>query len=596
MQAFRQEGQTGVFLNEPLVFHFDAELERSSVTPVSLRVVGPAGKEARGKLEVQGSKVLFVPDIPRSVDLADGGLLPGARYIVTLSGFPNPDGIRARSGAPLASTRIATFETITAGGGEAVVFVDDSPDRAEPLRVAAQELGPLDPIEVLCAEPVDPRTLVSEDFVLWQAGSANDSGGEVVPEEIPLRASLRENSRDGSLIELRPIDSEGRLRSLDVGEYQLYVGPEERHLRDFGGHLILPVWVHEPRAGFLSVREPQEGRVVEGYVEEFLDERRRSPAAVDGAAGTALWGEGLVSIRLPAAVGDGRDGVVRLEGAEPRSDVQAVELSVGEGTSARLTAQGLVVLRTQGRLEIDGALVRDVEGVQERSEALGHTSFGQWKDWLFGEAGIEWNRLGMTFEAGQTLSHWLDRAREEDSPWTVLIAGGDLVVNGVLWTDGPILLVAGGWIRVSGEIRSRPGEYWALGDGSVFSEFDPMKAQRAPLLTDRPGRNPLASPQVWSVLSAPIRPTHSGSRWLQAVVRGEDRAGTIRVRYLGERDLPGGGVELVGPVDSPILLEDCEVMRLRIDLAMSSTLESPLWKPPIVDAVELTWDQGEAAR
>ncbi len=591
MISFRQEGEVGVFLNETLVFHFDREPERTSLTPESVRVVSEGGEVARGKLELQGSKVLFVPVIPSRTDLADSGLLPGTRYTVVVSGFPNPDGVRARDGAPLLRTRVLSFETIdpAASTVPGPLFVDDTPDRAAPLRLLTQVLGPVDPIVLACDEAIDPRTLFSTDFKLYSTRVTT----EEKPEVISVRASLRQNSREGARIELRPTDADDNLRGLVVGQYQLWVQPGESRLRDLAGHAVLPVWLSEPRAGFLTVAKPDPRSGVRSHIEEFLDPRRRSPASVENVAGTAHWADGTVTVRFPAAAGDGSDGVVRLEGDEPARDVNAVDLAVATSTTARLTADGLVVLRSQGRLVVEGNLVRDSEGIQARSQELGHDSYTEWHQWLFGEVRVAWNVPGMEFERGESLSLWLERARELDPDWTVLIAGGDLRVNGVIWTDGPVLLVAGGWIRISGEVRSRPGEYWSLGDVGQSLRSAPAHAN---LTMDAPDLNPLAVPQTWAVLSAPIRPPHRLVRWLPSRLRLENRGGDVRVSFIGERDLPSGAIEEVGPVDSPVLLEDCEVIRLRLDLTLPSGAVTAPWDPPVVDAVEVSWDTAEEGK
>lgn len=588
--SFRQDRQRGVFLNEPLVFHFGAELERTSVTAESVRITGPDGSSARGVFRVHGNRVEFVPDIPRSADLSDGGLLPAARYEAVLSGFPNPDGLRSRDGAPLSACHRLAFETVDpASSGP--LFVDDTPERGEPLRLASQVLGPLDPIVVVCGEALDPSSLVSEDFELWQARPESEEGGEIVPVLIPLRAFLEQNTRDGARIALRPTDERGNLRSLAVGEYQLWMAPERAHLRDLGGHGVLPVWLPEPRAGFLTVTEPPDQGVVSTHVEEFLDLRRRSPAVAPGAAGTAHWADGVVTVRFPAAAGDGADGDVSLVGREQRADVRAAELLVPRGETAHLLAPGLVVLRSQGRLAIDGELMRDVEGLQGASRAAGDETYAEWHRFLTGGEELAWTVAGMDFLPGETLSAWLERARERGLAWTVLVAGGDLVVNGVLWTDGPVLLAAGGWIRISGEIRSRPGEAWSAG-----WESDALQARtrRAELALDPPALDPLARATTWSVVTAPFRPQTAGAsgrvRWLPAEVRADERQGAVSVLFLGERRRPDGRVETVGPVESPVLLEDCPEVRIRVDLTLLDGRVTRPWDPPLVDAVQLSWE------
>ena len=65
-------------------------------------------------------------------------------------------------------------------------------------------------------------------------------------------------------------------------------------------------------------------------------------------------------------------------------------------------------------------------------------------------------------------------------------------------------------------------------------------------------------------------------------------SGAFRVRFLGERDIAGGGVETVGPVDDLSLLDRCDAVRLWIELEIGP---GPTWDPPIVDFVEISWNE-----
>lgn len=560
--SFRQAGQQGVFLNETLVLHFDGVVDRASVTPESVRILRDDGTPARGRFETQGAKVLFLPEVPTSPDLSDGGLAPASRYAVRVAGFPHPDGVRGVRGQPLRDTRRFAFETVDPSEEGVQVLEDASPGSAEPILLASQSFGPVDPIVLTCAEPVDPSSLSAAPFGLWRFGAKKSL------ERIPLRIELRENRSDGARIELRPLDADGNPRLLEEGRYQLWTDPGlmtsddgAGPLRDFRGHPILPAWLRRPLAGYFVVRSADEDRRVRGHVEDFLDPGRRSPASLAGAAGIAAWDGGRVTIRFPAAAGTGSDGFVSLALTEPRTDIHASELEVHVEERVQLTGDGLVVLRSQGRLEIAGTLDRDV----------GPDASGDVPD----------------FRPGETVSSWLERMRREGKPWTVLVAGGDLVLTGELSIDGPVLLVAGGWIRDVRTRRPRPEPF------RVSATEPSSGVRRAPLELDPPRLNPLIEGRTWSVLSAPIRPPSPESgvpRWLPATVTASPGAGRVRVRYLGERDRPGGAVEEVGPVDSPVLLEGCQALRLWIDLSMDSGRDAPTWDPPVLDAVEVAWE------
>ncbi len=575
--SFRQSEQTGVFLNETLVFHFSAELDRSSVTRSSISIESMDGFRARGGLEVQGANLLFTPKAPLLADFSDAGLLPGKRYRVSVTGFPSPDGVRGHSGEPLRQTYVRFFETIDVRTESGPRFEDRSPDRAYPLQLETLELRPFDPIRLRCGEPVDPSTLFPEDFLLQHAESL---------EPIPLRVDLFGNDENGATIELRPVDSEGQLRALPANSIWLWMDPSLSRLRDFGGHPVLPVWLANPAAGRLEVTDLDEWENKGSYVESFLDTRRSSPEQVAESAGTARWSDGVVTIRFPAAAGSGGDGRVALRGDESRSDIHAIELDVAEGEVARLTGKGPVILRSQGRMTIDGSLRRDVEGKQTQAEELGLVEYSDWHRWT--NEREEWAISGMEFEEGESLSSWLDRAKKLDLPWTVIVAGGDLVIRGQVWLDGPLLLVSGGRILASGEIRARPGQLWTFPE--PLASWSPIMPRLASLALDAPKLNPLREPLTWTIKSTPPPSPFGLKSWRLVGVHSEERGGSIRIGYLGELH-DAGSVKIIGPVDRPELLEDCDTIRLRIDLTMAAGGLATEWDPPILDTVELAWEE-----
>ena len=68
-------------------------------------------------------------------------------------------------------------------------------------------------------------------------------------------------------------------------------------------------------------------------------------------------------------------------------------------------------------------------------------------------------------EGPLALSEWLADVAVADPAWTVVIAGGDLVVRGSIEVGTPLLLVAGGRIRVYGRVRAAEDQLRLLGRG-----------------------------------------------------------------------------------------------------------------------------------
>jgi hypothetical protein len=141
----------------------------------------------------------------------------------------------------------------------------------------------------------------------------------------------------------------------------------------------------------------------------------------------------------------------------------------------------------------------------------------------------------------------------------VLIAGGDIRVppSGVIEVEGPLVLVAGGWIRVAGRVFSQ-GDVWkTLEGGGVASH---ARVERLPLALDAPVRNPLRTTLVVGALTQPFSWTARSSAW-RSVFAGHEGAGRLSARFLqafgGESELvvSAPGELATGPVRALIQLE-----------------------------------------
>lgn len=585
---FKQSGQDGVLLNEALVLHFSGELDPSSATALSVRIVDEQGRSARGELGVSGERISFWPSVPLAADLSDAGLLPGQRYELELLGFPRPDGLRGRRLQPLRASWRGSFRTAEAGAEP--LFEDASLDHAAPLSARSSRVGTLEAIELECAEPLDPRSVHADDFELRRVVPHRAGGGRAPLERVPLRVELQRNARGGARLALwaRAPGEGDAPRALAPGEYHLWIDPARNRLRDLGGHPVVPAWSGaSPPTLELEVVERVLGPRLGRLREEFVDARLRSPAPVAGADGSAAWSDsGLVHVRYSPAFGRGLDGALELAPGAVAGSIEATRLVLPAGVSCELPEQGLVALAAQGRLELAGTLTRASER-PERRRAEGES----WLDWSLRAAAGTPSEIASPLESargsqgeGSALSRWLSAAREGGERWTVLLAGGDLVISGALRTDGPLVLVAGGRVRISGWVEA--SEIWIVGDGGGG---DARPTERPlPLVFDAPLANPLLEELVLAVQSGPIRPQRGPAGWSPASAVGRAGAGSFAVRYFGERELAGGGVELVGPVDDPVLLQDCAALRFAVELRVPPGAR---WDPPVLDALELSWDE-----
>jgi hypothetical protein len=553
LSHMRPRNAQGVYLNEAVELYFSAEIDRASVTSRSFQVVSADGTPARGERTVTGREIRFVPAPVLTPSLMDGGYQPGTTYNVALSGFPRLDCIRGLDGEPLSTSYEMPFETVSLAS-EGAFFDDLSPERSDrSLLTDSMQIGPDFPIVITCNEPCDPRTLFADDWTLTQGNY-----------QVPLEARIVQNWEEGSRelepscrIELIPLET------LLPGYYNLRVEADLR-LRDFGGNpvarMLRPGEV--PAAQLLYVRA---GYRLQGKADlylPFLDSGLANLVALPNVDGLAHWaGTGKVGVRFPAAAGNGDEGAVLLGEREARSDVQSTRLTLPEGTTCTLEPSGgMVVLRSQGRMEFSGDLLR-------RSG---------------GEAGESTPHEDELFPVGQDLSDWLAEALAQDKEWTVLISGGDVIIHGDIDVDTPLLIIAGGMIRAFGDVQSRPNQLWMMGTGGS-SQLDREGSRIGNLVMDAPLTNPLKEPLTYAVLSAPVPPHWvKGASRLRSNAGGYAGLGSWSVRFLPEEPpfLPENAVAYPQLRGGPV--------RLLIELEV---LPGPSWDPPYVDYVHLTWEQ-----
>jgi hypothetical protein len=596
-----------VLLNEDLVFYFSREIDRASATRASLQIRS-GGEEARGSLLVDGEKVRFVPAPVLAADLSDGGYRPDTEYTVSIAGFPDLDGLRGIHGEPLSRSRTWKFHTVAANATRSgFVFEDRQPDKfgvlrmVPPLTVPQDEyfLGPQDAIYLACDKPIDPSTLHDDDFELRSPNK------DLPP--VTVRARLIENQtmsaprprppearssssspaqwvreRRAGLIELTPKETPA------TGSWSLFILPAHREhsfcLRDFSGQPV--VWQSSPRP--LPVRVGAQPRRETSLSLDFLDRRMRSPVEVPGADGTAYWSEnGRVEVRYPAAAGSGADDDVILGVEESRADVQATRIQLpAQRTCAWKKSSGLAVLRSQGKISIAGKLERRVESDSGSHASADHV-LERWQN-------ANDVRKKETDAAGQTLSEWLAAAASEDLEWTVLIAGGDLVIEGELDVNTPLILCAGGVVRVSGAVHGERGKVFRLGEGGGLSIDPPAAPAPSFIKLDPPiGRNPLRVPLRLAVMSQPIPETGRVSQWWQPETGGSrdsdqrKYSGSWSVRYLRESSPTSEIGSELEAFDSPLAFDRPTALQLRIDLIVQP---GEAWDPPFVDFVHLKWD------
>ncbi len=574
-----------VFLNERIVLHFSEPLEPSSVHPSSVRIRDGEGREARGRWHVVADRLEFTPDPVLAADLSDGGFRPGGVYTVQLVGFPAPDGVRGRSGAPLAANRsldlrVASLET----RGERPLFEDSSPTRGLPLVLTSPVVGEGEPILLLGEEPVDPSSLAGEDFELVKRSSSGSLPRSAV---VPLSAHLVQNydkratfAEGGAVVELRPRDT-----PLEPGAYVLRMAREGR-VNDLGGHAMILVSPTATRALDLRVeagrRAGRDG--LAAHLESFSNPLTRSGEVWEDADGAAWWRDsGRVEVRLPRLVGEGRDGELQLRGELEFDDAHATRVRIDAGDSANLTrAGGLVMLRAQASIRIAGQLSR------ARPQAADGSADSA------GACDVEWLAAlqGETLDAEQVLA----RLVEQGVTATVIVAGGDLVIDGRLEFPTPLILIAGGRIRIARQAHVEARRLWFLDlstesiahyvSGARIGAGQRLAWSLAPL-----ERNVLRTPLRLAVLSSSLPPRGARRFEYGPRITARHGAGRARVRYLGDRPVGSPSRSPAPLVDDPALLM-CSTLRLLIELEVfpAEGGAEQAWDPPWVDDVLIEYE------
>lgn len=605
LRFVRPQSPDLVFLNEDLVFYFSGEIDRSSVTRASVQIRA-GSEEARGSLLVDAEKIRFVPAPVLAADLSDGGYRPDTEYTVFFAGFPHPDGLRGVHGEPLARSRIWKFRTVAADAPRSgFVFEDRQPDKLGLLRMVPaltgpQDeylLGPQDAIYLACDKPIDPSTLHDDDFELRSLTKdtppialrarliENQTLAAPRPRPVDVRSSssplqwVRE--RRAALIELTPKELPA------MGSWSLSVLPARGEhsfcLRDFSGQSV-----RQSARGPLPIRVGAEPRRETNILLDFLDRRMRSPVEVVGCDGTAHWNDhGRVEVRYPAAAGSGADDDVILEAEESRADIQATRVQLPDRRECTWKrSSGLAVLRSQGRMSISGKLVRHIDR-DASTPAKTDRMLELWQN-------ANDPRKKDLDPPVQTLTEWLSAAESEHLDWTVLIAGGDLVIDGEVAVNTPLLLCAGGVVRVSGAVRGERGQVFLMREGGGLSIDPPPAPAPSFLKLDPPvGKNPLRVPLRLAVMSQPIPETGRVSRWWPAEAGGSHDGeqhkfnGTWSVRYLSEKLAASGPALDAEAVDSPLAFDHPTSLQLRIELIVQP---GGAWDPPFVDFVRLRLD------
>jgi len=574
-------------LNDELALIFDAPLDPESVSGRSVQLRGEDGRRVEGRWRVDGRKLEFSPAPVLAPDLSDGGFRPGETLDLVVVGFPSPAALRSDDGRWLEDSKRLRYQVIPAGAGQVGFLFDDAtPSRGKPLEGSPLDPGfplgpalkPGAPLVLRCAEPINPASLDASALRLTTSDDRPMS-------ETNIRLELLQNFDDEQL------DGVEQSNALLAVHFEPELPPADYRLYEVSQRGALTDFRDNPVSWSLRMGLPFRvgGQVdTSDYSLDFVDDVVAVPLAVEGADGTAHWAnDGRVRVHYPAAAGDGRDGGFVLDGTPlATEDLHTTSLRLDAGVEQVLPASGLVILRAQGRIELSGRLVRrgdEGRAIPNMFDALPEAQVPE-----------------------RTLSEFLESAREQDPDWTVIVAGGDLVLDGTLELDGPLLLVCGGRLRgrrLPELTGSGARQLWVLGDGGFDLEVNMGRDERdrpAPLVLDEPTRNLLRTPLVFCAVSSPLPLRIEPERWREpeAIGRGHrgpsgphgDWAVHFLPRVLELDPIPRAALARtpweVGESTCRVVLElTLQPARVRPD----GTLDPERWDPPFIDRVRLVW-------
>jgi hypothetical protein len=535
-------------LNRPLIFQFRGDLvDPASVQSASLAIEEISGSTAvkrpvEGRYEVTNdNRVIFFPKVASRSNLSDGGLRPGCKYRVVVSGFPSASGIRSVRGQVLTQRHIFTFSTLSSGrelfedlasGSRAILTTDQNIEYGV-NGIPVVQVNPGDKLRLLSTKPLRPDTVTSANITV-RTGPRDE-------QKLPFDVQLA-NDENGARIELD-------LRvPLDPGVPALV--EIDTNVTDLGGNICQgPLgtrffWSAEP-AGFQPLP----------IVQEFLrssDQER--PAQRDANVATASWrGDGRLSVHFPALAADGSDGYIKWTGQQidapklvraRRIEIGDVEVRVRSGTV--LTAQSGIVCG--GKLRF----MKDQHVMLPEQVALGVPA-------------------------------------DTD---VAFIAGGDIYLDGEFSGAANVLVASGGAVWISNTARFKCKKLKIVAPGGALVEGDvpaDREISRVPL--PNADRVQLADPLVFRAASQWVRAgansvTFGGSQWL-----GDAGSARVAFRYRSARSVPGQMAvdpkSISNWAPKPEDLPAGDRLQFSVDFIIPESPASQLLRLPFVDRLSI---------
>jgi hypothetical protein len=479
----------------------------------------------------------FTPRLASKADLSDGGLRPNRKYRVVLDGFPRSSGLRSIHGRVLTATRRSSFTT--ARQYEAF-FTDNTPTRGPVIRPDADLHRVVTGFGLEQAVVLDPMgklsLLADEPIRPDTVSSENLAGAETAASSGFELDAVRARIEIDVKAALDP-DSLAILRLSD-------------RIADLGGHGLEGPF---SRSLYL-VTESSSPSASPTIVEDFLyakDQLQEEPSGVQAA--TAAWaGNGRLAVSFPAIAASPTEGSRVATGEGLPLEIHATRLTI-PSASTTVIAAGAYWTSQMG-LSVHGEL--DVKGdVDDGAPSV--------------KAG---------FAGPQAL---------------VLAAGGDLVVTGSIRSRGPIVLAAGGAVRLAKSARIAAARLLVVSPSAPELSGDlPVERQvaRTPLADallvklDEPLTFRATSP--WYRTSVPLV-KFGPAQWF-----GDAGIGRVRLQFRSARSLVSNPSELDTSTLTPWMdrseeLPTSDRIQFRVELELPAGPKERPARLPFLDRVTI---------
>ena len=521
VDSFQPASGRAIHLNEPLALVFSEAPDPLTLSPASLAVTDGLGQPVAGEWTVNGRWARFWPKLPLTESLEDGGYRPGQVHRVEVLGFPSIGGVRTRSGRVLESTFRGSFEvqgpTEDADAGWEALL-DFSPFECAPVEFSVLPgQGPGfvregDPLRLFCQEPLDPRSLHAEDFRILRLPLISTQGQSAQEPYCGVRVILvrgqhedritqNEAAAEIHLLPQKPLVLDAR------AEYALEVRPGAR-LTDYAGHSPWPQVAAGERSELYRFRVRPLGAHDRNQVRlDFVDRTRLTSQPIPWVSGELTWEPGRLTLQCPRSAGDGQNGELgAAELSDARtSDWNGTSVGIEAGQGVRVESAGPWIVRSQTRWDLSGRLARTASSQEGMTPKAWYES-----------------------HRGASAEDLIEAAISQNLPWTILAAAGDLVIAGELEVDTPLVLVAGGRVRITGSISAPAGEIYVVGDGG--GRVPGQTLRYLPLRFAAPGTNPLRTTLSGALITS-VLPSWVLDRyeWESVVILDDPGHGRVQV-------------------------------------------------------------------